>query len=1110
MRSKNARGPPDGVPSAASSAMALHVALTHKTEYRYNQRVKLGPHVVRLRPAPYCRTPILAYSLRIAPAKHFVNWQQDPFGNFLARVVVPEETDAFTVTVDLVADMATINPFDFFVDETAVGWPFSYEATLAKELTPYLEALPGTPALERYLGEIAPASTTIQFITELNRKLSRDVAYRVRMEAGVQTPEETLTSRSGSCRDTGWLLVQILRRLGLAARFVSGYLIQLKPDVKPEGAAVPVEDFADLHAWAETYMPGAGWIGLDPTSGLLAGEGHIPLAATPSPTRAAPITGTHGEAQVNFSFALRTERLRETPRVTRPYSDEEWQAILTAGEAVDARLAAGDVRLSIGGEPTFVALDDGTAPEWNIAALGPTKRDYADKLARRLAARLAKGGLLHHGLGKWYPGEPAARWAYGIVWRSDGEPLWRNAELIAEEKPARPATIEDAARFADGLCRALGLPDGSAIPAYEDAAHFMLIEQKLPLGVKPDDNKLAEPAERERLTRVFDRGLDRPAGYVLPLLRMPMERGKRRFVTERWAFKREQLFLIPGDSPVGLRLPLAGLAEISFIDFPDVQPADPFVDVRKLPEPAELTAADGRAEAGTSAEPVRTALTVEVREGKIGVFLPPLADAEDYAALITAIETTAAEIGQTIRLEGYAPPFDTRLNVIKITPDPGVIEVNVHPAASWDEAVAITTTVYEEAAAIGLGAEKFRMDGRHLATGGGNHIVIGGITPADSPFLRRPDLLASLIAYWQNHPSLSYLFAGQFVGPTSQAPRPDEARHDQLYELEIALGQVPEPGSGTIAPWLVDRLFRNLLVDVTGNTHRAEICIDKLYAPEGPMGRLGLVEFRAFEMPPHARMSLAQQLLVRALVARFWERPYRGSLVRWGTALHDRFMLPCFLWADFESVIAELRAAGLPLEASWFWPHFEFRFPVLGTVERAGVALELRQALEPWLVLGEQSNPVGGASRTVDSSLDRLQVLVRGMSGDRYAVACNGYRVPLVSTDIAGEGIAGVRYRAWRSSEGFHPNIPPHAPLTFDIIDTWNGRSIGGCRTHVSRPDGAHPQALPVNGLEAEGRRLALFEALGHSPSNTRLQDAGIHPDFPLTLDLRRVATGAG
>jgi uncharacterized protein (DUF2126 family) len=1083
----------------------LRIALTHRTHYRFHQLVSLGPHLVRLRPAPHCRTPISSYSLQLAPNPHFINWQQDPFGNFVARVLKPGQTQEFSATVGLVADMTPINVFDFFIEPDAAEWPFAYSSSLAEDLRPYLTTLPAEPVLQNYLSTIPSSTkTTIDFICDLNRQLSTDINYRTRMEAGVQTPEHTLATRSGSCRDSAWLLVQMLRRKGLAARFVSGYLIQLRPDDAPPDAR---DDFADLHAWAEVYIPGAGWIGLDPTSGLLAGEGHIPLAATPSPASAAPIEGTHGMTEVDFSVTMEVARLHETPRVTRPYDDQQWQDILAAGALVEARLEAGDVRLSMGGEPTFVAVDDRTAPEWNLSALGPTKKAYGDKLARALRERFAPGGLLHYGEGKWYPGEAAARWSHAIYWRRDGVPLWRDPELLADETE-QGAAIADAEKFTAELCREFGLPGNSAIPAYEDAAHFMLIEQKLPVGVAPGAGAFGEAADRERLMRTFDRGLDTPSGYVLPLLLRRDRAERRQFITERWALRRGHLFLVPGSSPMGLRLPLAGLPEISFVDYPHVTPADPFADRRPLPSleadrPRQASREQQSEQTRSSGAPqlVRSALAVELREGQVCVFLPPLGDGEDYAALVEAIEATAARTGQRIRIEGYAPPTDPRLAFIKVTPDPGVLEVNVQPASSWDAAVAITTTIYDEAINIGLGAEKFSLDGRELGTGGGGHIVVGGMEPADSPFLRRPDLLGSVITYWQNHPSLSYMFAGQFVGPTSQAPRSDEARYEQLYELEIALAQIPEPG-GTIEPWLVDRLFRNLLVDVTGNTHRAEICVDKLYAPEGPMGRLGLVEFRAFEMPPHARMSIAQQLLVRALLAWFWEKPYRQPLVRWGTTLHDRFMLPHFLWSDFESIIGDLENAGLPLRAEWFKPHFEFRFPVLGTVEHAGVALELRRALEPWLVLGEQSG--AGTTRMVDSSLERLQVRVRNTSGDRYKVACNGYAVPLAGTGTGGEGVAGVRFRAWCTSEGFHPRIAPHVPLTFDVLDTWNGRSIGGCRYHVAHPGGVNFQSPPINALEAQARRRALFEPIGHTPGATSAKAGGAHPDFPCTLDLRR------
>ena len=1096
--------------------MTLHVALKHKTTYRYDRLTSMGPQIIRLRPAPHCRTPILSYSIELTPKIHFLNWQQDPFGNFLARVVLPEDTEEFSVTIDLVADMAVINPFDFFVEESAKEWPFTYDAQTKKELGPYLEPEGGSALLDKYVAGIVhdPKDTTLDFIVGINRQLQTEIGYTIRMEPGVQTPEETLKRKVGSCRDTGWLLVQILRRLGLAARFVSGYLIQLRPDVKSlDGPSGTEHDFTDLHAWCEVYVPGAGWIGLDPTSGLLAGEGHIPLAATPHPVSAAPITGGHSKAEVKFEFEMGVTRIRESPRSTRPYPEETWEQIDAAGRRIDERLKRNDVRLTMGGEPTFVAADDMEGAEWNTAAVGPNKRIYAENLIRRLQERFGKGGMLHFGQGKWYPGEQLPRWAFALYWRADGQPLWEDANLVASVKPQAPATIADAERFMASLCRQLDLPAHSGIPAYEDAAHFMLVEQKLPINVTPKDNKLEDAAERARIIRVFDRGLMEPASYVLPVQVWHTHDRGRRWVTERWAIRRDKLFLIPGDSPAGFRLPLASTGYIPAIDYPHVPPRDPFSPNAPLPERRVIM--QRRRTVALEAPPlppntpvevsgsVRTAMAVEPRDGVLCVFMPPLPDAEDYAAMVAAVEETAKQTRLPVHIEGYPPPFDPRINVIKVTPDPGVIEVNIQPAESWDEAVAITHGLYDDAYQTRLSTEKFMLDGRHTGTGGGNHIVLGGRTPADSPFIRRPDLLASLVTYWQNHPSLSYLFSGLFIGPTSQAPRVDEGRHESLYELEIALTQVPDPGMGSIPPWLVDRLFRNLLVDVTGNTHRAEICIDKLYSPDGPTGRLGLVEFRSFEMPPHARMSLAQQLLLRALIVMFWEKPYRTRLVRWGTTLHDRFMLPHYLWSDLAGVVDDLKAAGLPVDLEWFRPHYEFRFPLYGKVVSRDLEVQMRQALEPWHVLGEEG-VIGGTARYVDSSLERVEIKVHGQTGDRFVVTCNGRTVPLTATGVPGEAVAGVRYRAWWPPSALHPTIAPHVPLTVDVVDTWSGRSIGGCRYHVSHPGGRNFEVFPVNGNEAEGRRLARFDPHGHTSGPMRPPRPVVNPDYPLTLDLRR------
>jgi uncharacterized protein (DUF2126 family)/transglutaminase-like putative cysteine protease len=1166
--------------------MAIHVALNHVTHYQYDRSVKLGPQVVRLRPAPHSRTKVLSYSQRIEPANHFINWQQDPFANYQARLVFPEPTREFKVTIDLVVEMAVYNPFDFFLEPSAEEFPFSYVKSQAAELAPYLVTDPLTPLVAEYLKKVnTTKQRTIDFLVGINQLVQGDIGYTIRMEPGVQTPEETLTLRTGSCRDSGWLLVQLLRHLGLAARFVSGYLIQLTSDVKSvDGPNGPEKDFTDLHAWCEVFLPGAGWIGLDPTSGLMAGEGHVPLACTPQPSSAAPIEGGVDKCEVTFAHHMEVTRIYESPRVTLPYTDDQWDKVVALGHEVDKRLDEGDVRLTMGGEPTYVATADRDAPEWNTDALGPTKRGYATELVHRLRAEYGDGGFLHLGQGKWYPGEQLPRWALSIFWRADGQPIWHNPALFADERELVKYTADDARRFTQALARKLGLSTQYITPGFEDTWYYLWRERKLPVNVDPFDSKLSDELERVRLRRVFDQGLEATVGYVLPLQahqtkpQGPLRMGSSSvWSTGPWFFRDERMYLIPGDSPMGYRLPLDSLPWVSSADYPYHIEQDPSTPRDALPEgtalrqqyaphqmgggfaeggtvslqgsnyvpsdpsqapPGQAYSPDGQGNVAPPSQPVdgrypqrsesaawltRTALCVEARDphrangpksetengGKsshLYIFMPPMARLEDYLDLLAAVEATAEKLGMQIVLEGYPPPRDPRLKMLQVTPDPGVIEVNIHPAHNWGELVEHTEFLYEAAHQTRLCAEKFMTDGRHTGTGGGNHFVMGGATPTDSPFLRRPELLGSLVAYWHNHPALSYLFSGLFIGPTSQAPRVDEARNDQLYELEIALNQIDANRAThgqSMPPWLVDRTLRNILVDVTGNTHRSEFCIDKLYSPDSSTGRLGLLELRAFEMPPHARMSIAQQLLLRALVAKFWEDPWRGKLTRWGTELHDRCLLPTFIRMDFEDVLADLREAGFAFDNAWFEPHFEFRFPLVGQVTVRGMELTLRNALEPWHVMGEEG-ATGGTVRYVDSSLERMEVHITGYNDSRYVVTCNGRAIPLQPTGVAGQLVAGVRYKAWNPPSSLHPSIGQHGPLTFDIVDTWMNKSLGGCQYHVVHPGGRNYDSFPVNSFEAESRRLARFFQLGHTPGRMEVPTPVVNREFPFTLDLRQ------
>jgi uncharacterized protein (DUF2126 family)/transglutaminase-like putative cysteine protease len=1085
--------------------MSIVVALHHVTHYRYDRPISLSMQTIRLRPAPHARSAIQSYSLKITPADHFLNWQQDPFGNYLARVVFPEKTSEMRVEVDLVTEIRVFNPFDFFLEDHAKSFPFAYEADLREELTPYLEIKDRGQRLLTLLAEIdREPRGTVDFLVEINRRVAGMLTYLVRLDPGVQTCEETLANGSGSCRDMAWLLCQLLRHMGLATRFASGYLIQLKPDGKTvEGPQGVEEDFTDLHAWTEVYLPGAGWIGLDPTSGLIAGEGHIPLCCTPNPSSAAPISGMHEACNSTLAFEMDITRIAESPRVSRPFADAEWAAIDALGAKVDADLKARDVRLTMGGEPTFISDEDRAGQEWHFTALSDNKTRLGQALFLRLRQRFAPGSLVQYSQGKWYPGEILPRWAMNCISRKDGEPIWSDDALIVDA--GAKAGPDAAATFLSALAKALGISADYILPAFEDADYYAWKKKTLPIDGDLDAANEYEKKERARVLALQER-MRTPSGYVLPL---HFSYKRKAWISNPWRFKTAHPTLIPGDSPVGLRLPLGSLPFVEAANDEFYPERSLFEQVEALPPHAELLAAVAKREAAMPGDAfaddpvglIRSAICAEVRHGKLYLFLPPVSYFEHFLDLISSVETIAARLSMPVVLEGYPPPADLRATVFSVTPDPGVLEVNVQPAASWEELKFITATVYEEAKNTRLSAEKFTIDGTRIGTGGGNHIVMGAAMPEDSPFLRRPDLLRSLVGFWQNHPSLSYLFSSQYIGPTSQSPRIDEARHDSLYELEIAFDQVKRTDEPP-APWLVDRLFRNLLVDLTGNTHRAEFCIDKLYSPDGNRGRLGLLEMRAFEMTPHPRMNLLQALLIRAAVARFWETPFTGRLIRWGTRLHDQFMLPHYLREDLHDVLRQLNLGGYDFKPEWFEPYFAFRFPECGRVQIGSIGLEIHKALEPWPVLGEEMSG-SSVSRSVDSSVERLQVSVQGRVGDRHIVTCNGRRLPLHATSRNDLSIAGVRYKAWAAPSSLHPTLPVHGPLVFDLMDTELQRSLGGCTYHVVHPGGRNYDTIPVNENEAEGRRLSRFEAMGHRPGHMPVPPPEHNPDFPHTLDLR-------
>ena len=1127
--------------------MSILVAINHKTEYRFDRLVALSPHVVRLRPAAHCRTPIRAYSLKIEPQEHFLNWQQDPFGNYLARLVFPEKTRKLTVEVDVIAEMITINPFDFFLEEYAYNFPFKYDPQLVKELAPYMEIKEDGPLLKEWLAGVdRTPRETVYFLVDLNQRLQQSIGYVIRMEPGIQTCEESLGLAKGSCRDSAWVLVQILRHLGFAARFVSGYLVQLTADVKSlDGPSGPEKDFTDLHAWTEVYCPGAGWIGLDPTSGLFAGEGHIPLACSPDPLSAAPITGAMDKCEVEFYFHNEVRRIHEDPRVTKPYTDEQWAAIEDLGHKVDAELKANDVRLTMGGEPTFVSIDDMDGAEWNIAALGPTKKILAEDLVLRLKGRFAPGGLLHIGQGKWYPGEQLPRWALSCYWRKDGQPVWRDPSLLGQENTSYGHGPAEAETFIRTLAKHLGVDPAFAEPAYEDVWYYLWKEQRLPVNVDPLDNKLKDPNERKRIARLFDQGLNRTAGYTLPL-RWWGFGDQGGWKSGKWTFRDGRLFLIPGDSPMGFRLPLDSLPYLPESELDQVPERNPFEPVAPLRSPFD---------------------EVSRRYSRL---VEPAQRPQQIREQGVASRDIAARYGRLTPVDDshQATPFPGR-PARRPAPGPGAHRA-LHRAAGGP-ALLFHAAAHPPGALAGPG----HVPGRHGRRAQDAHRH-RGLRAAARPSAPEARGHPGPRRHRGQHPPLRVLGRDGARHPhplRGGAARP--ARHREVHarraphrhrrrqpcdpgrphpgrqpaaaparsgaEPDHLLAAPPEPvlsllrdvhrthqpgptgGRGarrpalrarhrlpadarrarSPQPWIVDRVLRNLLTDVTGNTHRTEFCIDKLYSPDSASGRQGLVEFRAFEMPPHARMSLAQLALLRTLVARFWKQPYTRKPVRWGTELHDRFLLPHFVRQDFEDVICDLRRAGYPFEPAWFDPFFEFRFPHYGDlVTDNGIHMELRAAIEPWHVLGEEVT-AQGTSRFVDSSVERMQVKVNGMVGDRHVLACNGRRVPLRPTGKRAEFVAGIRFKAWSPPSGLHPTIPPHSPLVFEVVDTWNRQSLGGCTYYVAHPGGRSESNFPVNAYEAESRRIARFRLMGHTPGPMDAPAEEPAGEHPYTLDLR-------
>jgi uncharacterized protein (DUF2126 family)/transglutaminase-like putative cysteine protease len=1092
--------------------VTTRIAITHRIDRAFSKTIELATHWLRLRPAPETHARITAYSLQLDPEPHFVNWLRDPFENHIVRLDLPEPLPYLNLAVEILAELEPKNPFDFLIEPFAANHPFEYTAQLKKELAPYLAGGEPSARVRAFLDTLTPDEpvATVQRLTDTAASLLETLPgfFPAAISSWQAAPDldALLSEGTGSAWDVAWLYTLSLRKLGLAARFTCGYRVLLAD--APEHS-----DSVSLHAWTQAYVPGAGWLGIDPSSGLFTDETYLPLSSGPEPSRTVPLVGARVTCEETRVESLRVRRL-EPAEPRWPYTETQWTDICALGARVQQDLQDRRVFLSTGMNLSFVATGSG-APEWHTASLGPEKLRAAELLLEKLLQRTAAGAVTHVAQGEWYAGEGLPRWKLVGLARSDGQPICRGG--VPQNGYANELVASD---FAHALARALGVAPGYVLAAHEDPLHSLWRGQISAERV-PSPAELNDAASRRALAEQLSAASGKVVGYVLPLA---WDHVAGRFRSGSWRFRRSGLHLIPGDSPIGYRLPLDSLVEDPEGVRESQLERSPFEERGELPDfhSAVRARLAGQVPQTSTREPSppRTAVCVQARAGKLYVFLPPFSHAEQYLEVVAAVEAAAEASEQPAIIEGYEPPEDFRLRRYVLEPDPGVLRVELPEAYTFPVQLDLLQTCFDEAHQLGLGMQRMTPDGVIVSSGGGGRLSLGGLRPEYSPFLRRPELLAGLIAYFQRHPSLSYLFAGRMIGPSGPAPRPDEGRDAALYELSIALSHIPQGEISAI--WRGDRMLRHLLTDPSGQIKHAELRMDHLYAPERDSKRLGRVLIHAFELAPHPHIASLHTLLVHGLIGLFARAADSGELTRWGSALHDRFMLPHVLTEDLRAIISELQAAGYPFQLEWFEPLIALRFPELGSVLIGSIGLGLQTALEPWPLLAEEVT-TGGVARFIDAANERLQVKLTGLTPGRYVLSCNGQGVPLQPTATHGEYVAGVRYKIANPPSTLHPTIAPVGALVFDVIDTWTGRAIGGCTYLPPRPqlwgavgiplsdaqwpsvgdEAAPPRVVPaaltsLAPLGKSGRFLPYGSGLGPMATPPRYND----PHCPYLLDL--------